>query len=155
MSVFGTHGLTFGYYWKFLLKLLRVEAAFQSAHRSNQRVEPSLELSIDPSGLLIPGMLAKGEVILRDGNGIEYQINITLTAESNSATDGFMETLRDPGTMFLIVGILCACWVLLGVQRKSPPEHVPIPAEVESFENFTGGGPPPSEQFIDHPLVDY
>ena len=115
--------------------------------------DSSLELLIEPSGLLIPGMLAKGEVILRDGNGIEYQINISLTAQSNSAADGFMETLRDPGTMFLIVGILCACWIILGVERKSPPEQVPIPTEVESYENFAGGGPPPSEQFVD-PILD-
>jgi len=116
----------------------------------------SLELTIEPGGLLIPGMLAKGEATLKDGNGIEYQINITLTAESDSPADGFMQTLRDPGTMFLIVGILCACWVLLGVKRKVPPQPAPLPTELESFDNFTGGGPPPSEfNHLPSPDDDY
>lgn len=101
-------------------------------------------------------MLAKGEVNLKDGNGIEYQINITLTAESDSPAEGFMQTLRDPGTMFLIVGILCACWVLLGVKGKVPPQPAPLPTEIESFDNFTGGGPPASEfNHLPSPGDDY
>jgi len=116
--------------------------------------DSSLELSIEPSGLLIPGMLARGEVILRDGNGIEYQINITLTAESESPAYGFMQKFRDPGTTFLIVGILCACWVLLGVKRKVPPQPKPLPTEVDSVENFTAGGPPPNDFNLLHPPQD-
>lgn len=101
-----------------------------------------LELIIVPSGLLTPGMLARGTVILVDNNGLEYQINVTLTADSQYGSSGVIETLRDPGTMILIVGVLCAVWILLGIKRNPPPQVVPQPVIAQSADDFAGFGPP-------------
>ena len=40
-----------------------------------------IDLEVDPSGLLSPGMIARGEVVLHDGFGIETRIPFVLESE--------------------------------------------------------------------------
>lgn len=104
-----------------------------------------LQLEVQPSDLMIPGMIARGEVILSDSNGNLHTIEVVLTGEPVEGSGDIIRVLRDPGTMALILCSLVACWVLLGIQRNPPPEPIPNPHHnipVQSTGFYGVGGPP-------------
>ena len=111
-----------------------------SENTLNTRDTENVVLSISPNGLMSPGMIARGEIILSDENGIEYQINVTLTAESSSGS-GWLDFLQDSGNVFLIIGVLSACWVLLGIRKEDQVEETKYNS-VDTIETFSGHGPP-------------
>jgi len=90
----------------------------------------SIILEIDPDGLLTPGMLAKGEVVIASDSGHQWIVEVELTADSEES-DG-MAFVRDPGVLVPVALCLCALWVIMGIKsssRKVAPEleEVPVP----------------------------
>tara|TARA_B100001769_G_scaffold126961_1_gene99165 strand:+ start:3067 stop:5121 length:2055 start_codon:yes stop_codon:yes gene_type:complete len=77
-------------------------------------------LDINPSGLLIEGMVVKGEVILASDSGHNYHINIELVAGDEE--ESTIEEWTSPAKLIPIAIGLCAIWVVLGI--KSPTREV-------------------------------
>jgi hypothetical protein len=69
---------------------------------------------INPDGLLVPGMIAKGELVFVDNFGIELRIPITLEAESSFTSNSALSWLSEPGNGLLLVSILMAVSIFTG-----------------------------------------
>ena len=78
----------------------------------------TLTLDIDPNGLLTPGLLAFGEVVLVDDAGLVQRVNVTLQAAGTEVVVGGGFDLSDPSTLSLLLGGFAALWVLLGMKRR-------------------------------------
>jgi hypothetical protein len=78
-------------------------------------------LDIDPSGLLEPGMLARGNLVLSDSHGTELRIPLLLEAESPFTGDGWVAWLAEPSNGLLIISVLLAISVVSGGQRQVQP----------------------------------
>lgn len=106
-----------------------------------------VELFVEPNGLLTNGMIARGEVILSDSNGISYTVNVTITGEAIEGSTDFLDMIRTPSTMLLIVCGLTALWILLGISRKktqvvsAASNHYQTPVHVQQ-NNFDSQGYP-------------
>jgi M6 family metalloprotease-like protein len=90
----------------------------------------SIILEINPDGLLTPGMLAKGEVVIASDSGHQWVVEVELTADSEESSG--MAFMRDPGILVPLALSLCALWVIMGIRsssRKVAPEleEVPVP----------------------------
>ena len=77
-------------------------------------------LDINPSGLLVEGMVVRGEVILASDSGHNYHINIELVAGDEE--ESTIEEWTSPAKLIPIALGLCAIWVVLGI--KSPSREV-------------------------------
>ena len=71
-------------------------------------------LSVTPTGLLEPGMIAKGELILTDSNNLEQRIPIVIKAESDFPLGGALVWLAVPSNAISLICILLAASVASG-----------------------------------------
>jgi len=78
-----------------------------------------ITLQIEPSGLLTPGMYARGVIVLQDEFSVEQRIDITLIAESPFTGDGILGWLSEPSNGILVISILLAFSILTGKKRES------------------------------------
>ena len=84
----------------------------------------SLEVQIDPNGLLQNRMSVDGQVVLISQSGHRWSIELEY-----SAIDGEINTFdewRTPGRLLGLAGLICAIWVLLGmvdINRKPKKEE--------------------------------
>jgi M6 family metalloprotease-like protein len=81
-------------------------------------------LNIDPDGLLEPGMIARGNLVLSDSHGTELRIPLVLEAESPFTGDGWVAWLAEPSNGLLVICVLLAISVVTGgrSQPQLPPE---------------------------------
>ena len=96
-------------------------------------------LTVEPNGLLTPGMLARGEVIIVDELGKVERVDVEITGEGITGTADVIRTFRDPASLTLIVCLLTALWVVLGIEKKQkviPPQSVAV-SSVDDFLNPT------------------
>ena len=92
-------------------------AADRVASVANQvRFEPgdSIILQIDPSGLLEPGMIARGELVFIDSNKLEQRISIVLHAEQDFPISGPLRWLAAPSNAVSLICLLLAASVATG-----------------------------------------
>jgi hypothetical protein len=80
------------------------------------RFEPgdSIVLEIDPSGLLEPGMIAKGEVVFIDSNKLEQRISLVLHAEQEFPLSGPLQWLAAPSNAVSLICLLLVASVVTG-----------------------------------------
>jgi len=80
------------------------------------RFEPgdAIVLEIDPSGLLEPGMIAKGEVVFIDSNKLEQRIPLILHAEQEFPLSGPLRWLAAPSNAISLICLLLAASVVTG-----------------------------------------
>ena len=107
-----------------------LERIATTGNRQNLGPGDSITLEIDPDGLLTPGMLAKGEVVIASDSGHQWIVEVELTAESDEASG--MAFFRDPGVLVPVALFLCALWVIMGIRSPSGKmapelEEVPVP----------------------------
>ena len=95
-----------------------VEGAASRISSSNTPVTLSpgdpIALHIDPAGLLEPGMIARGNLVLSDVHGEEQRIPLLLEAESPFTGDGLFAWLAEPSNGLLLICLLLAVSVLTG-----------------------------------------
>ena len=77
-----------------------------------------VNISIDPNGLLSPGMLASGDIILRDQDGLEQSITVVLTAEQFEQGGEIIRFFSDPSNIIMVMAGMLALSVLLGISGK-------------------------------------
>ncbi len=95
----------------------------------------SITLTVEPNGLLTPGMLARGEVIIVDDLGKVERVDVEVTGEAIAGTADVIRTFRDPASLTLIVCLLVALWVVLGIEKKQ--KIIPLqPVAVSSVDDF-------------------
>ena len=73
-----------------------------------------IEVSVDPDGLLLPGMIARGELVLVDNFGIELRIPITFEAKSTLNSNVIFSWLAEPGNGLFMISILLAISIISG-----------------------------------------
>jgi hypothetical protein len=71
-------------------------------------------LSISPSGLLEPGMIARGELILTDTDNLEQRIPLVIQAESDFPFGGTSAWLAAPSNAITLICLLLAASVVSG-----------------------------------------
>ena len=76
--------------------------------------DDNLLITINPEGLLVPGMIARGEIVLVDNFGIELRIPIVLEAKSSFNNNSAFSWLSEPGNGLFLVSILLAVSVFTG-----------------------------------------
>ncbi len=76
-----------------------------------------IELSIDPNGLLMPGMVAKGEVVLRDADGLEQSFTVTMIAEGFEGGGELVRLLSEPSNLIMIAAGMLAFSFLLSITK--------------------------------------
>jgi M6 family metalloprotease-like protein len=76
-------------------------------------------IDIDPDGLLVPGMIAKGEIIFVDDFGIEQRVHIVFEAESSFDTNSILSWLSEPSNGILMITILLAFSIISGGKDKT------------------------------------
>jgi hypothetical protein len=79
-----------------------------------------LLITINPEGLLVPGMIARGELVLVDDFGIELRIPITLEAKSSFNSNTALSWLSEPGNGLLMISIFLAISIFTGGKEKNP-----------------------------------
>ena len=81
-------------------------------------------LDIEPDGLLEPGMLARGNLVLSDSHGSELRIPLLLEAESPFTGDSWVSWLAEPSNGLLVICVLLAISIVTGgrSQLQLPPE---------------------------------
>jgi len=82
----------------------------------NQNIIPGdkIEISVNPDNLLVPGMIARGELVLVDNYGIEQRIPITFEAKSTLNSNVIFSWLAEPGNGILMISILLAISIISG-----------------------------------------
>ena len=78
-----------------------------------------ITLDIDPAGLLEPGMIARGNLVLLDVHGEEQRIPLLLEAESPFTGDGLFAWLAEPSNGMFVVCLLLAVSVLTGGRGRA------------------------------------
>ena len=90
-----------------------------------------LLISINPDGLLVPGMIARGELVIVDDFGIELRIPIIFEAKSSLNSNTAFSWLSEPGNGLLMISIFLAISVFTGGKEKKRqiinPEYSDIP----------------------------
>jgi len=71
-------------------------------------------LQVNPTGLLEPGMLARGELILTDSNNLEQRIPIILNAESGNPLDPYLSWLALPSNAISLIFVILALSIATG-----------------------------------------
>ena len=75
-----------------------------------------ITLDVDPLGLLEPGMLARGSIVLSDEHGSEHRIPLLLEAES-PFTGGWLAWFAEPANGLLVISILVSISIVSGGRR--------------------------------------
>ena len=85
----------------------------------NKKITPgsTIVIDIDPSELLSPGMMVKGEVILASESGHRYLITVELTAVKSDVST--FEEYTEPAKIIPIALALATLWVVLGINSPS------------------------------------
>ena len=78
----------------------------------------SIIIDVDPMGLLEPGMLARGTLVLSDVHGTDHRIPLLLEAESPFSGDGLVAWLAVPANGLLIISILVSISILTGGRQE-------------------------------------
>ena len=73
-----------------------------------------IEVSVNPDGLLLPGMIARGELVLVDNFGIELRIPVTFEAKSTLNSNLIFSWLAEPGNGLFMISILLAISIISG-----------------------------------------
>jgi len=73
-----------------------------------------IEISVNPDGLLLPGMIARGELVLVDNFGIELRIPVTFEAKSTLNSNVIFSWLAEPGNGLFMISILLAISIISG-----------------------------------------
>jgi len=73
-----------------------------------------IEVSVDPDGLLLPGMIARGELVLVDNFGIELRIPVTFEGKSTLNSNVIFSWLAEPGNGLFMISILLAISIISG-----------------------------------------
>ena len=73
-----------------------------------------IEVHIDPEGLLVPGMIARGELVFVDNFGIELRVPIILEAKSTFNSNALFSWFAEPGNGLFMIGILISLSILTG-----------------------------------------
>ncbi len=73
-----------------------------------------IEVSVNPDGLLLPGMIARGELVLVDNFGIELRIPVTFEAKSTLNSNVIFSWLAEPGNGLFMISILLAISIISG-----------------------------------------
>jgi len=73
-----------------------------------------IEVSVDPNGLLLPGMIARGELVLVDNFGIELRIPVTFEGKSTLNSNVIFSWLAEPGNGLFMISILLAISIISG-----------------------------------------
>ena len=81
-----------------------------------------INLTLSPNGLLVPGMVARGEIVLRDSQGLEQSIEVILTAEKFEQGGELVRFFSDPGNLIITMSGLIALSVLLGMRKRKSPQ---------------------------------
>ena len=77
-----------------------------------------ITIDVNPMGLLEPGMLARGTIVLSDIHGNEHRIPLLLEAESPFTGDGWVAWLAEPSNGLLIISILISISILMGGREQ-------------------------------------
>ena len=77
-----------------------------------------LTIDVDPMGLLEPGMLARGTIVLSDIHGTEHRIPLLLEAESPFTGDNWLAWLAEPANGLLVISILVSISILTGGRKE-------------------------------------
>ncbi len=83
-----------------------------------------ISISINPDNLLVPGMIARGELVVVDNFGIELRIPLTLEAKSSFNSNSVFSWLADPGNGILLFSILVAFSVFTSNNNHSQKKKV-------------------------------
>ena len=75
-----------------------------------------IEVSVDPDGLLLPGMIARGELVLVDNFGIELRIPVTFEAKSTLNSNVIFSWLAEPGNGLFMISILLAISIICSME---------------------------------------
>lgn len=86
-----------------------------------------IEVSVDPDGLLLPGMIARGELVLVDNFGIELRIPVTFEAKSTLNSNVIFSWLAEPGNGLFMISILLAISIISG--GSSGKKNIPDESE--------------------------
>ncbi|MEC8249168.1 MAG: hypothetical protein VX043_01460, partial [Candidatus Thermoplasmatota archaeon] len=76
-----------------------------------------LVLDIDPKGLLVNNMIVNGEIKIYDSNGNNWNIDVTLTAES--AASNSINDYVNGGQLIGLACIFAALWVFLNIKDSA------------------------------------
>jgi hypothetical protein len=92
---------------------------------SSMTISPGddIEIIIEPDDLLVPGMIARGELVLVDNFGIELRIPITLEAKSSFNSNALFSWFAEPGNGLLMISILLGFSILTGGSNTIRDEH--------------------------------
>ncbi len=82
-----------------------------------------IEILIEPEGLLVPGMIARGELVLVDNFGIELRIPITLEAKSTFNSNVLFSWFAEPGNGLLVISILLGFSIFTGGSNTNRDDH--------------------------------
>ena len=78
-----------------------------------------IALDIDPAGLLEPGMIARGNLVLSGIHGEEHRISLILEAESPFTGDGLFAWLAEPSNGLFVICLLLAVSVITGGRGRA------------------------------------
>ena len=92
---------------------------------SSMTISPgdNIEIVIEPDNLLVPGMIARGELVLVDNFGIELRIPITLEAKSTFNSNALFSWIAEPGNGLLMISILLGLSIFTGGSNANRDEH--------------------------------
>ena len=92
---------------------------------SSMTISPGddIEIVIEPDNLLVPGMIARGELVLVDNFGIELRIPITLEAKSTFNSNALFSWIAEPGNGLLMISILLGLSIFTGGSNANRDEH--------------------------------
>jgi hypothetical protein len=92
---------------------------------SSMTISPGddIEIVIKPDNLLVPGMIARGELVLVDNFGIELRIPITLEAKSTFNSNALFSWIAEPGNGLLMISILLGLSIFTGGSNSNRDEH--------------------------------
>ena len=78
-----------------------------------------VNITIEPNDLLVPGMVARGELVLRDSQGLEQRCELVLTAEKFEQGGEIVRFFSEPSNVILTMSGLLSLSVLLGMNFRS------------------------------------
>ena len=70
--------------------------------------------SVDPKGLLDPGMIARGEIVLTDTNNLEQRIPVILNANSDNPIDAYLSWIALPSNAIALIFVIIAASIATG-----------------------------------------
>ena len=93
---------------------------------SSMTISPgdNIEIVVDPEGLLVPGMIARGELVLVDNFGIELRIPITLEAKSTFNSNALFSWFAEPGNGLFMISILLGLSIFTGGSKTIKNSHL-------------------------------